>query len=170
MIRLRPYKKEDDNLLLGWFSDANSFEKWSVGRFPYPLTIEALHQFNNEMEQDQNAFRLAATNEEGVLIGHIAFKHIDYKENFAYLGYIVLDPALRNQGLGHEMVSQAVKYAIQILGVDRVTLGVFSNNESAAHCYDAVGFHLEDIKKGYHTFEGESWDLYQLGIQKDMIL
>ena len=39
MIRLRPWKKQDFEELLGWFSDEESFYKWSAGKFEWPLTM-----------------------------------------------------------------------------------------------------------------------------------
>ncbi len=39
----------------------------------------------------------------------------------------------------------AVKYAFETLGATKVSLGVFENNPSAIHCYEASGFHSEGM-------------------------
>ena len=41
------------------------------------------------------------------------------------------------------MLKLALKYAFEIYGANRVSLGVFENNKSAYYCYKAAGF--EDV-------------------------
>ena len=38
------------------------------------------------------------------------------------------------------MLKLGLKYAKEIFGVNKVSLGVFENNESAYYCYKKVGF------------------------------
>ena len=38
------------------------------------------------------------------------------------------------------MLQLGLKYANEIYGAKKVTLGVFENNTAAYHCYKAVGF------------------------------
>ena len=39
-----------------------------------------------------------------------------------------------------KMLRLALKYAFEVYGAKKVTLGVFENNEAAYHCYKAAGF------------------------------
>ena len=39
------------------------------------------------------------------------------------------------------MLRLGMKYAFEILSVDKITIGVFENNDRAHACYKKVGFH-----------------------------
>lgn len=39
------------------------------------------------------------------------------------------------------MLKLAINYAKNILNTSKITLGVFTNNSSARHCYEVVGFY-----------------------------
>ena len=58
-----------------------------------------------------------------------------------------------------------LKYAKEIFGVNKVSLGVFENNESAYYCYKAIGFEdvsQDEIEK--YTVMGEEWNCLELEI------
>jgi len=38
------------------------------------------------------------------------------------------------------MLQLAINHSFETLAMDKITLGVFDNNESAYHCYEAIGF------------------------------
>ena len=135
MIRLRPWKKEDFQELMEWFSDEEAFYKWSAGKFDWPLTERQLLDYYGQFEKDQRGWILAALDDEGRLAGHLLMRKADYGKKSIHFGFIVVSPRLRGMGAGRAMVSQALKYAGEILGMERVTLGVFENNPAARRCY-----------------------------------
>ena len=51
-----------------------------------------------------------------------------------------MDPEIKGKGYGRQMLSQALCYAFQILGMQTVTLGVYSDNAAARRCYESLGF------------------------------
>lgn len=64
----------------------------------------------------------------------------------------------RGRGYGKEMLRLAIKYAFEILKVEKITLGVFENNMSAYHCYKSVGFQDVELEADeyYHVMD-EDW-------------
>ena len=72
-------------------------------------------------------------------------------------GYIVLAPEVRGRGVGQQMVSMAVTYAVELLGMKRVTLKVFDCNPGAKHCYEKVGFREEEYRKEDFPYREEMW-------------
>ena len=75
-------------------------------------------------------------------------------------------------GLGHrgrEMLKLALRYAFDILHVDKVTLGVFENNPAAYRCYTSVGFQdvTPEDAEYYHVL-GEDWKCLELEIKGDI--
>ncbi len=162
MIRLRPWKREELKELLGWFSDEEEFSRWSAGKFTYPLTQEQLLDYYERFEKDSRGWIMAALDDKGRLAGHIMMRKADYEKNSVHFGFIVVSPEFRGKGIGRLMVSQGLKYAGEILGMKRVTLGVFENNPAARRCYESAGFRTEEILKDEFDYYGEKWTLVNM--------
>ena len=86
-------------------------------------------------------------------------------DNFDELrfGFVVVDPAKRGKGYGKAMLQLGLKFAKEIYGAKKVSLGVFENNESAYYCYKSVGF--KDVvleKTETYTVLGEEWKCLEL--------
>lgn len=71
-------------------------------------------------------------------------------------GFIIVDPEIRGKGYGKAMIQQGLKFAFQIYGAKKTSLGVFENNLSAYYCYKAVGFLdvISDNTETYHVING----------------
>ena len=80
-------------------------------------------------------------------------------------GFVIVDSKKRGQGYGKNMLKLGLKYAKEIFGANKVSLGVFENNESAYYCYKAIGFEdvsQDEIEK--YTVMGEEWNCLELEI------
>ena len=78
-------------------------------------------------------------------------------------GFVIVDPEKRGKGYGRSMLKLGTKYAKEILGAKKVSLGVFENNSSAYRCYKSVGF--QDVvseKPETYTVLGEEWKCLEL--------
>lgn len=162
MMRLRPYEPADSKYLLWWLQDERTVNLWKADRFTWPLTQQQLEQYFEDFKNDPCACMFTALNEEGVPCGHFSFRQINFHENSAHMGFIVVDPSARGMGYGRQMVSQALKYAFEILLLNQVTLGVYDCNEAAKRCYEAIGFKETDRKHHIMDFYGERWEYYYL--------
>lgn len=81
-------------------------------------------------------------------------------------GFVIVNPEKRGQGYGKNMLKLGIKYAKEIFAADKVSLGVFENNESAYYCYKAIGFEdvpQDEIEK--YNVMGEEWDCLELEIK-----
>ena len=61
----------------------------------------------------------------------------------------------------------ALKYAFEIYGANRVSLGVFENNKSAYYCYKAAGFEdvILDETETYQVLN-EEWKCIEMAIER----
>lgn len=166
MIRLRPFKASDSVYISKWLDDEISFKQWCADQFKYPLTAEQLIEYCHKYENDSNAWIMTALNEEGIPVGHFLMCKADYQNGSIHLAFIVVDTHLRGKGYGKEMVSQAVKYAFDLLGLNRVTLRVFENNTTAHNCYRAVGFVDEKFNEAFFQYGNDKWGVYDMVIEK----
>ena len=80
-------------------------------------------------------------------------------------GFVIVDNEKRGKGYGKMMLSLGLKYAKEIFGAQKVSLGVFENNKSAYYCYKSVGFidiTLDEVEK--YNVLGEEWKCLELVI------
>lgn len=167
MVRLRPFKKQDIEKILPWLTDERIMAMWSSGVFAYPLTEEQLLARMEEAEKSDREWIMAALNEEGQLIGHLYMRNADYENNSLHLGMIVVDHTRRGQGLGVQMLQKAVEYAFLVLGMQRVTLGVFDCNPGAHACYRKAGFRDDYIEENAYVYHGEVWNRQHMVIERE---
>lgn len=81
-------------------------------------------------------------------------------------GFVIVDPEKCGRGYGKNMLKLGLKYAKEIFGADKVSLGVFENNAPAYYCYKAIGF--EDVPQNEiekYTVMGEEWNCLELEIK-----
>lgn len=158
-LRLRPYNVNDAEKILSWSKDEKAFYKWSAGVLgEYPISKEQFAFVNNLM-----AF--TAINDDEV-VGFFTMRRPTESFDELRFGFVIVNPEQRGKGYGKEMLQLGVKFAKDIFKAEKVSLGVFENNESAYYCYKAVGF--KDIvldKTETYNVLGESWNCLELEMQ-----
>ena len=162
MLRLRPYKPCDGAIIASWLTDEQTFAMWSAYRYQYPMTGE---QFNARMEgaaDNPCEWMMTALNEAGEPVGYFLLRNADYEKNSVHMGFIVVDSSRRGMGYGKQMVALAKKYCFEILGMKRVTLGVFHINRRAIDCYESVGFRPYGVEKETFDFHGREWKVIEM--------
>ena len=162
MMRLRPYKKEDAETIISWNKDARAFYQWSAGVMgDYPITKE-------EFGFVESLMAFTALDEEKT-VGFFTFRNPEGRMDELRIGFIILDPQIRGCGKGKEMLKLALKYAFEIYGARRVSLGVFENNEPAYYCYKAAGFEdvILDETETYQVLN-EVWKCKEMAIESSV--
>ena len=164
MIRIRPYKATDADTILSWCQDERAFYQWSAGVMgEYPIT-------NDEFAFVENLMPFTAFDEKGIL-GFFTFRNPGESTDELRMGFIIVDSGKRGEGYGKAMIQKGLKYAFEIYGAKRVSLGVFENNASAYYCYKAVGFEdviLDDIET--YSVLGEEWNCKEMKIDSKLFL
>lgn len=157
-LRLRPCKKADGKFLIQWFTDERMMRLWCRDGFTFPLTEKQMVEYYDKLEMETCSWGFTALDEAGTPVGSFQMK-ADYTAESVHLGYIVVDPKLRGTGAGYDMVSLAVQYAVEILGIKRLTLKVFDTNPGARRCYEKVGFSAESIMEEGFLYQDEMWEV-----------
>ena len=144
MLRLRPYKPSDADVILDWIKDEDTFRKWSTDRYPhYPITAADMnHKYiscNGDCAEPDNFYPMTAFDESGI-VGHLILRFTDPEKTVLRFGFIIVDDSRRGMGYGKQMLMLAQQFAFDILKAQKVTLGVLENNPGAYHCYKAAGF------------------------------
>ena len=167
MLRLRPYKKCDAKYIVSWIKDEVSFRKWCADRYDsYPINADDMNKHYSGLDELDTFFQMTAIDESGV-VGHLIMRFIDEEKKILRFGFVIVDDTKRGKGYGKELLRLAVKYAFEILRVEKITLGVFENNTSAYWCYKAAGFSdVETEEEEYYPIMGEQWKCLELEMNK----
>ena len=141
---LRQYKKEDAKTILSWCTDEDTFRKWAADRYDhYPITEKDMNykysELNGDCSEPDNFYPMTACDDNGI-VGHFILRYTGGDHRVLRIGFVIVDNKKRGCGYGRQMIRLALEYAFRIAGAERVTLGVFENNEPAYKCYKAAGF------------------------------
>lgn len=171
MLKLRPYKPCDAQVILSWCKDEVTFRRWTSDRYDtYPITPEDMNKkyidCNGDCSEPDNFFPMTAFDENG-LAGHMIMRFTDEEKSVLRFGFVILNDAMRGKGYGKEMIRLALQYAFEILRVEKVTIGVFENNPAAYHCYRAAGFREVEMNEPVLCQVcGETWSILELELEK----
>ena len=146
MLRLRQYKEADAKKIAQWVQDKDVFQKWGGDLFgEYPIDAEIIADMyknkNGLCEEPDNFYPWVAFDDENGVVGSFIMRYLNGDTRILRFGWVVIDSTIRGKGYGTEMLRLGMKYAFEILSVDKITIGVFENNDRAHACYKKVGFH-----------------------------
>lgn len=157
MMRLRPYKPCDGDIVASWLTDERIFAMWSANRYQYPMTGAQLNARMDGAADNPHEFMMTALGEDGSPAGYFLLRNANYETNSIHIGFIVVDAGKRGRGYGVQMLTLAKKYCFEVLGMHRITLGVYDRNERARKCYEKMGFRPYAEEKADFEFHGERW-------------
>jgi len=135
-MQYRLLKATRDHLrtLLPWIRNPNDLKFWGGSALTYPPEVERTWQEIGA--DDENSFVLVDPAGNTVGFGQALARPPDT----VHLGRIIVDPALRGQGLGSVLCGKLIEAAIARHRPGRITLNVYRSNAPACKLYTALGF------------------------------
>lgn len=163
MLRLRPFKNCDAEIIVKWIKDEVSFRKWCADRYDnYPIVADDMIKMYNDLSYVDGFYQMTAFDENGI-VGHLMMRFTDKQKNIIRFGFVIVDDKKRGLGYGKEMLLLSIKYAFEVIKVQKITIVVFENNMPAYYCYKSVGFKEVETNnvEYYHIFD-EDWKSIEL--------
>ena len=162
-LTLRTYQLSDAAVITSWLKSEYLMRQWCADRYErYPVTPEDMNAYHARHIDGQRSRALTMTDGDES-IGYITLRVPADNPAEQRLGFVIIDDAKRGCGLGKALVSMAIKYAHEELGTTKVSLGVFENNPSAIHCYEAAGFHrVSRPEAESYQCLGETWNCIEM--------
>ena len=135
LLRLRKFHPDDANIIAGWLKSEYQMRQWCADRYSrYPVTADDINSHHDKYIDGHSS---------------IALTMVDAAE---VIGYITL-----------RKPTPAIDYAHKELGATKVSLGVFENNPSAIHCYEAAGLkQVQREETESYTCLGEIWNCIEM--------
>ena len=168
MLRLRPYKPCDAKAIARWCWDEKTYQLWGgelIG--PYPLTADMLNEAyyarNGLCAEPDNFYPMMACDETGPA-GHFIIRYPTGDPLVLRLGWVIVDNGRRGQGIGREMLGLGLKMAFDVMRANKVTIGVYAQNEPGYRCYRALGF--QPVSTRDATVGGQKWQVVEMEMGK----
>lgn len=140
-INIRVITQQDTDYILQWRNAHSVIEHFVYRK---PLTREEhLHWLETQVATGKVAQFIIEEVEDKNPIGSVYLRDIDKIHQKAEFGIFIGDDTSRGKGYGTQATFLILQYAFEQLGLNKVTLRVFAENERAIHCYKKVGF-IED--------------------------
>ena len=170
MLRLRPYKPSDAETIVSWCRDELTFRRWTSDRYDsYPITAADMNEKyianNGDCAESDNFYPMTAFDENGIA-GHLIMRYTDKERSVLRLGFVIVDDSRRGMGYGKQMIGLALRFAFEVFGAKKVTIGVFDNNPAAYGCYKSAGFTDAPTEPVSCEFCGEIWRILELEMDR----
>ena len=152
MLRLRPYKNCDADIIASWIKNEYAFRQWCADRYDrYPISGADINAHYAGFADADWFYPMTAFDETGV-VGHLIMRFTDEEKNGIERFRVVLfkkcDPD---------------RHPELFLRAEKVTLGVFENNPAAYYCYKAAGFQDVPTEQAeYYHVLGEDWKCLEM--------
>ena len=141
-VRIRPLEKDDIERLRVWRNDKDN--SVHLSKLPYITEAMQLEWYEKYLNRnDEIVFAIEETVEFNRVVGSLSLYEI--KEEECLFGKILIgDADTRGHGIGTNATIAAIEVAIEKLGIHRILLYVYKENESALGAYRHVGFKIID--------------------------
>ena len=127
--------------LMSWFHDADEVDIWGGPRFRFPFTRAT---FRKDCHWGRMpGFRLDSPQGE-----FSAFGQMYRRYGRINLARLVVNPAMRGQGVGKRLVSMLIEAGPSLFEGDEFSLFAYRHNAAALGCYRSMGFVVGDYPSG----------------------
>lgn len=141
-LQLERFTYEDIPRLISWLDSPEVFWNWTAEFLVYPLTAEQYAPRVAEMEVPEPGrliFKAVFAGSQAVA-GQFEICAIDRAKRTATIGRVIVNPAMRGQGICKVMISLGVAYARDQLKMSHLDIQVAEKNAGARKCYERAGF------------------------------
>ena len=167
-LPLREVRPEDSPLFFSWINDRELVEQ-SAPFKPISLNEHERWFFGIQVDSSVRIFAIASETD-GTTIGYCQLKKIDRRGGSAELQIRIGDRGSQGKGLGTSAVRRLLAHAFLELGLRKVYLHVFADNDRAYRTYIKCGFQVEGVLRDAVRIDGVLKDIREMAVlRKDYL-
>lgn len=171
-VRLRLVEERDLALIARW---RNAPENRRFFFSPFLINPDGQPKWYENLLADRARILFMVEALDGRPVGVTGIDHIDYRNQEAECGQIVLDPAERGRGYAHESSMLAMRYAFEELNMHRLYVVCMDDNVGVIQWAQYLGFRQEGVLRQSIYRNGRFHDRVILAVlreewQADMIV
>ena len=165
-IYFRPLEVDDIERLVKWVNDPDITQFLTMGRFPINFARE--EEWLKGLYKGQNDIALGIVLKDGdIHIGNVGLHQIDWVSRECIFGIMIGEEEYQDKGYGTEATLLMLKYAFEVLNINRVELTVYEFNKRAIRCYEKAGFIPEGRLREKVFKNGRYYDILIMSILKN---
>jgi [ribosomal protein S5]-alanine N-acetyltransferase len=162
-VILRSFAKDDIPIWASWFNDYEVTKYMNKGMFPNSLSGQK--EYLEKLHLDKSTIQLAVINKEnGVLAGIVALHKLNHIHRTGDISILIGDRKELRKSLATHSVGLLVRHAFYKLNLNKLTAGMWSNNEGSEKCFIKNGFVLEGRKIQQYNYKMEYIDELNYGL------
>lgn len=146
-IRLRALEPEDIDILYKWENDTRI---WKISNTIAPFSKYILRKFIEDQKYDiyetKQLRMIIESRSDKRAVGAIDLFDIDPTNRRAGIGILVYEDRDQGQGYASAALTEMIKYAFQILGLNQLYCNVLSNNLRSLNLFKSKGFTVVGLK------------------------
>jgi ribosomal protein S18 acetylase RimI-like enzyme len=139
--RLVEAADKDLDELMSWFGGPDETDIWAGPRFRFPFTRATFRKDSHWGRMP--GFRL--TSPDGKFA---AFGQMYRRYGRINLARLVVNPAMRGQGVGKRLVGMLIEVGPTLFEGDEFSLFAYRHNAAALGCYRSMGFAIREYPEG----------------------
>ena len=164
-IYLRPLQDEDSKLV--YFGKNNTDVRETLFLFA-PMTLELVQAELKQWSTSKEIMLFTICSQDNNQpVGQTAFVRIDYVSRAAVFYIAIYDPEFWSKGYGGEATRLMLKYAFDILNLNRVQLHVCCENVKGVEAYKKAGYKIEGTLRQAMYHHNRYIDFYVMGILRE---
>lgn len=157
---MRVAKPEDAELILKHLNP-KTVKKFSF--FSKVPTLEDETRYLTEtFESRSDLLFVIKTSDTDEFVGTIGLHEIEYGNETARIGIILFNTAIHGKGFAGKAIRLLVSYAFHELGLHKIYLNVFEENEHSRGIYRHLGFREEGVLRGEYKLCNEYKNLIRM--------
>lgn len=156
-INIRPFKETDVDFVIFRQLRLYELEYGFTSEIWKTYLTEGVRHFVSRFDDKKDCMFILENN--GISSGCVAITHVE--EATAQLRFFFLEPEMRGQGLGHDLLDKAIDFCKE-KKYENVFLWTFSTLIAARHLYGGKGFEISQTHENHdwgETIIEERWDL-----------
>ncbi len=97
-------------------------------------------------------------------IGNVKLGPLDIHHRRSEIGILIGETSFWGKGYASEAISLIVKFALEDLGLHKLTAGCYAPNEGSVGLFKKCGFSVDGIRKAHCFYDGDFVDAIQFGL------
>ena len=164
-VVIRAIEETDLPKLHAWSNDP---DLWGMlGGWHFPTSMASTYKWFEQLQRDPLNQRFAITTEALGLVGSANLVDIDWKNNNAFHGMMLGEPAVRGQGIGLDTIMATMRYAFEELHLERLDGSMIEYNEASLAVYcRKCNWQVEGRQRNWYFRGGRYWDRIVVGVTR----
>jgi RimJ/RimL family protein N-acetyltransferase len=161
-VILRAIEEADLPKLHQWSNDP---DLWAMlGGWHFPTSFASTSAWFDGLRGDQLNQRFAIEARDFGMVGTANLVEIDWKNNHAFHGMMLGDPAVRGKGIGVDTIMATMRYAFDELHLERLDGSMIEYNEASLAVYcGKCNWKVEGRQRKWYFRSGRFWDRIVVG-------